>query len=119
MTRLAAWASRTARSRLAGLTLLAPTWLVLGVFFLLPLAVILVISFGRADAAGGYEPIDNLWHYLRSGAFLANYRRSLQSDYLLIFWRSTWMAVLTTVLCLLISYPIAYYIAVAAPPRLK
>src|SRR3954447_6981950 len=116
MTRLVA---PTSRSRLAGVTLLAPTWLVLGVFFLLPLAVILVISFGRADAAGGYEPIGSLWQYLRSGEFLANYRRSLQSDYLLIFWRSTWMAVLTTVLCLGISYPVAYYIAVAAPPRLK
>jgi len=116
MPRLAAPSSRT---RLAGVALLAPTWLVLGVFFLLPLAVILVISFGRADAAGGYEPIGDLWHYLRTGEFLDNYRRSLQSDYLLIFWRSTWMAVLTTVLCLLVSYPVAYYIAVAAPPRLK
>ena len=29
------------------------------------------------------------------------------------------MAVLTTVLCLVVSYPIAYYIAVVAPARYK
>ena len=37
--------------------------------------------------------------------------------YLQIFWRSVWMAVVTTVLCLLVSYPVAYYVAIVAPPR--
>lgn len=32
-------------------------------------------------------------------------------DFLLILWRSLWIAVKTTVLCLLLGYPIAYYIA--------
>ncbi len=54
---------------------------------------------------------------MTSGKFLANYARSLHPIYLQIFWRSVWMAVVTTVLCLALSYPVAYYIAVAAPAR--
>ena len=111
--------SSFARRLLAPAVLLGPTWVALGVFFLVPLAVVFVVSFARADAFGGYEPVDDVWRYLRSGAFLHNYARSLDSKYLPIAWRSVWVAVLTTVLCALISYPIAYYIAVVAPRRLK
>ena len=32
-------------------------------------------------------------------------------DFLIILWRSIWIAVKTTILCLLIGYPIAYFIA--------
>ncbi len=99
--------------------LLLPTWLVLGLFFLVPLAVIFVLSFGRGDSMGGYEPIDDVWRYIRSGDFLENYARTLDARYLKIFWRSTWVALLTTFLCLLIGYPVAYFIAVSAKKRWK
>ena len=33
------------------------------------------------------------------------------SDFLIILWRSLWIAVKTTIICLLIGYPIAYYIS--------
>ena len=105
--------------RVGFVALVGPTWLVLGLFFLLPLCVIFVIGFARGDAYGGFEPVADLWHYLRSGEFLDNYRRSLQPQYLKIFWRSLWIAVLTTALCLLVSYPVAYYVAILAPKRLK
>ena len=32
-------------------------------------------------------------------------------DFLLILWRSLWIAVKTTIICLLLGYPVAYYIA--------
>lgn len=32
-------------------------------------------------------------------------------DFLLILWRSLWIAVKTTIICLLIGYPVAYFIA--------
>lgn len=99
--------------------LIAPAWLFLGIFFLLPLAVMLVVSFGMRGTYGGLKPIDDLGAYLLSGEFLHNYIRSLDPLYWPIYWRSFWMAVVTTVLCLLISYPIAYYIAIVAPPRWK
>ncbi|MBO5522961.1 MAG: ABC transporter permease [Roseburia sp.] len=33
------------------------------------------------------------------------------ADFLIILWRSLWIAVKTTVICLLIGYPVAYYIS--------
>ncbi len=110
---------RTPASSRAPYALIAPTWLVLGVFFLLPLLIMLVISFGQRGTYGGLKPIEDLVQYVVSGQFLANYRQTLDPLYLGIYWRSLWMAVLTTVICLLISYPVAYYIAVVAPARRK
>jgi len=96
-----------------------PTWLVLGCFFLLPLVIMLVISFGQRGTYGGLKPIADLWAYFSGGEFLANYRRSIEPLYLSIYWRSLWMAIVTTVLCLVVSYPIAYYIAIVVPVRYK
>lgn len=100
--------------------LLSPTWVVLGFFFLLPLLLVLLISFGRADDAGGVEPLggwEGTWRHVRSGDFLDNYRRSLEPIWLRVFGRSLWMAALTTLLCALIGYPAAYHVAVIAPRR--
>ena len=100
--------------------LLSPTWLVLGFFFLLPLLLVLLVSFARADDAGGVEPLGGLgglWRHVRSGDFLDNYRRALEPIWLRVFGRSLWMAALTTVLCALIGYPAAYHIAVLAGRR--
>ncbi|HEX3551754.1 MAG TPA: ABC transporter permease [Thermoanaerobaculia bacterium] len=106
-------ASRTA------LPLLLPTWLVLGVFFLVPLVLMLGISFAERGIYGGLRPISDLREYLRSGAFLANYARSFDGIFLKIGWRSLWMAAATTVLCIAVSFPIAYYLALLAPRRWK
>jgi spermidine/putrescine transport system permease protein len=99
--------------------LLLPTWLVLGIFFLVPLLLMLGVSFAERGTYGGLRPITDLGGYLRSGAFLGNYVRSLDGVFLKIGWRSIWMAVLTTVLCILVSFPIAYYLALLAPRRWK
>ena len=105
--------------RRSALPLLLPPWLVLGVFFLVPLILMLGISFAERGIYGGLRSIPNLGEYLRSGAFLANYARSLDGIFLKIGWRSLWMAVATTVLCILVSFPIAYYLALLAPRRWK
>jgi len=99
--------------------LLLPTWITLGVFFLLPLGIMLVLSFGERGLYGGVRPVADWGAYLRSGAFLGNYARSFAGIYLQIGWRSLWMAVLTTVLCLLLSYPVAYCLALVVPRRFK
>lgn len=110
---------KSASSPRAPYLLISPTWLVLGVFFLLPLIIMLFISFGQRATYGGLKPIEDLGQYILSGQFLANYRQTFDPLYLQIYWRSLWMAVLTTALCLLISYPVAYFIAVVAPARHK
>jgi spermidine/putrescine transport system permease protein len=102
-----------------GALLAAPTWLALGVFFLAPLAILFVISFGQRATYGGLKPIEDLGAYLRSGAFLANYVRSFQPIYLQIYWRSLVLAIVTTALCLVVGYPVAYYIALVAPEKRK
>ena len=92
---------------------LLPTWLVLGVFFLAPLAIMFIISFAQRGPHGGIEWVEHLRDLPQ------NYKDSADTLYLHIFWLSLWMAVLTTVLCLLISYPMAYYIALVAKPSRK
>ncbi|HEX6902869.1 MAG TPA: ABC transporter permease [Thermoanaerobaculia bacterium] len=107
------------RSDRAAYPLLLPTWLVLGIFFLVPLILMLGVSFAERGTYGGIQPVGDVWGHIVSGDFLANYARSLGGIYLKIGWRSLWMAVATTVLCLLVSFPIAYYVAVLAPARWK
>lgn len=99
--------------------LLMPTWLVLGIFFLVPLALTFVLSFRQRGAYGGVQPIEDPGAYIASGAFLANYARSLDGIYLGIGWRSLWMASLTTAITLVIGYPVAYALALRAPRRWK
>jgi spermidine/putrescine transport system permease protein len=99
--------------------LLLPTWLVLGVFFLVPLALTLLLSFRLRGTYGGVKPIADLGEYIASGAFLANYARSLSGLYLGIGWRSLWMAVLTTALTLVLGYPVAYALALRVRARWK
>ncbi|MBI5684308.1 MAG: ABC transporter permease [Verrucomicrobia bacterium] len=93
----------------SALLLMSPTWLVLGLLFLVPLVIMLWLSFQHRGLYGGIEP----------GPTLANYVRSFESGYAIIYARSVWIAVATTVICLLVSYPVAYYIALKARPERK
>lgn len=82
------------------------TWLFLapaGAWFLcmlvLPLLVVFVFSFGERGAAGGYVPAFTFDNYLNLGARWA------------AFYNTLILAPLGTLLCLLIAYPLAYYLA--------
>jgi len=100
----------------------APIWLFLGGLFLLPLAGIFVLSFAPTGDLGFARPLETtseLWQHLRSGDFLEHYGRSFRSGPLVILLRSLWIAALTTLLCALIGFPLAYYIALRAPRRLR
>jgi spermidine/putrescine transport system permease protein len=96
-----------------------PTWLVLGLFFLVPLLLLFAQSFGQRGVYGGLAAIDDLRAYVLSFDFLDNYVKSWRPVYLSIYWRSLWMALLTTLLCVLVGYPVAYYIARLAPRRFR
>lgn len=92
------------RLRLFGLLLPGTFWLV--VFFVLPLAIIVIYSFLQRSATG-----DIAWTFS-----LENYIRLFSNQlYLGIFWRSFSYALLTTTLCLLIGYPLALFIAQQSP----
>ncbi|MCU0477452.1 MAG: ABC transporter permease [Chloroflexi bacterium] len=90
------------RDRTRDVVFLLPgmAWLV--VFFALPLAIIFVVSLGSRDQYGGVV-FDVLgW---------SNYLRALEPDFLPTVANSLRYATLTTVLTILISYPIAYWIS--------
>ena len=88
--------------------LLSPSlfWLIL--FFIAPLIVVLVVSFGRRTLSGVVEYTFTLDNYLRVFS---------EPIYLRILWKSLWLAILNTVLCLLVGYPFAFYIARQTPSR--
>ena len=84
----------------------ATFWLVL--FFMLPLLVVWVYSFGGRGPQG--QTIITF--------SLANYQRALEWIHLGIIWKSMWIAGVVTLLCLLLGFPLAKGIAFA-PARWK
>ena len=83
---------------LAGL--LAPVTIWLGLFFLVPLLLILAYSFGTSDTYGG----------VTLGFNPGNYLRVFDPLYLEIIGRTFFIAALNTLLCLALGYPLAYFI---------
>ncbi len=96
-----------------------PSVVVLVVFFFFPLLIMLYYSFLQRGVYGGIEPIDNVFDYISNFLWLKNYARVFDSLYVPIYLRSLYIAFLTTVICLLIGYPVAYYIAFKVKPNRK
>ena len=71
------------------------------IFFLAPLAIVLVYSFLERGTYGGVE-----WIFT-----LENFQRVFDPLYLNTFLKSAYIALLTTLITMLIGYPIAYFIA--------
>lgn len=87
--------------------LLAPAWLWMTLFFVLPLAIVLAYSFlSKGDYGGVALPFT-------AGSYL----RFLDPLYLRILLRTFLMAGITTGICLAIGYPLAYYIALQGGRR--
>jgi spermidine/putrescine transport system permease protein len=91
---------------------LSPTWLALGGFFLAPMLLMLAVSFAHRGLHGG-------WAFSRTLPMTQNYREAAEPLYRGVFWRSLWLAIVTTVLCLVVSYPVAYFIALVARAKWK
>lgn len=94
-------------------------WMLL--FFGLPIALVAVYSFcAKPDTGGGGLTAEKF----KAGEVeftLDNYRNvawpadaDLRAVRWKIYWRTLWLALATTALCLLISWPTAYFIAVRA-----
>jgi len=92
-------------------------WLV--VFFLIPFAIVLKISFSSTQIAmPPYEPLVR-WageQVLQIKLNLANFAFLVQDNlYWMAYLNSILVAAVSTVICLLIGYPIAYAIARSSP----
>lgn len=87
--------------------LLTPAGLWYAALLLLPLAVVLIFSFGERSAIGGYAPGFTLEQYANLPARFAAFRNTMT------------LAPLGTVASLLIAYPLAYFLAVRVSPKWK
>jgi putrescine transport system permease protein len=94
------------------------------VFFLLPFLILLYISFvDQGESINPFKPIwdpvtgilslkyENYWTIFRD----ADGGELFKTIYIEAYLRSIWYALLTALLCLLIGYPFAYFIARSAP----
>ena len=86
-------------------TFLLPGGLWLLLFFLAPLSLIWVFSFGERTGV-----VD-----IAITGTLANYWEALDPLYLGIFWKSLWIAVAATAVALIIGFPVALAISFAPP----
>ena len=89
-----------------GFLLALPSYVYLIIFFVIPLIIVLVYSFATRNRFGGTD---------LSGWNLESYERIAEPIVRTILFRSLWLAFLTTVICLLIAYPFAYFLATRRP----
>lgn len=88
------------------LTLISPAAFWLLIFFLAPLVLVLLVSFGERGDAGQVVYSWTLDNYSRFFSKVGE-----QYLYVRIFGRSLGIALINTILCLLVGYPLAYFIA--------
>ena len=93
------------RTNLFVLLFPATTWLLL--FFILPLLIVLLYSFLERGTYGGSN-----WNFT-----VSNYQQLTKAIYWGILWQSLGLVLVTTVACLLIGYPLAFFIAIQPPRR--
>lgn len=91
-----------------GLLFLSPGMLWLLTFLVLPGLVLIMVSFAGRGAYG-----ELVWEFS-----LENYKRLLgfgifgwTADYMMILWRSVWVALVTTAFSVVLSYPLCFFIA--------
>jgi spermidine/putrescine transport system permease protein len=95
---------RNDRAQLGALLFPGLFWLIL--FFAVPLVVIVFYSFLTPGPTGNV-----IWRFT-----LGNYARLFtESIYVNAYWRSFWIGIVTTAVCLLIGYPLALFIIQRTP----
>src|SRR5690349_6813559 len=80
---------------------LIPGGALMVLLFLVPLGMVVVFSFGTTDLVGTPHP----------GTTFANYQEAVQPYFLPVLLRTVAYAAITTVLCVLVGYPLAYFAA--------
>ncbi|MBO2945447.1 ABC transporter permease [Paenibacillus sp. F411] len=85
--------------------LLTPVLLWMALFLIVPMLIVIGISLLQRNALG----------QLQFSFSIEGYKTFFDPLYIGIYWDTIVLSVLTTVICLLISYPMAYYIANASP----
>jgi spermidine/putrescine transport system permease protein len=98
--------------------LLLPAWLTIGIFLVIPVLTMFIYSFLTKEFRGGV-----IWEFSLAAYDQFFFDRGLFGDeppklewtYITIFWRSIVQAFVATVVCLVIGFPTAYFIATRSP----
>lgn len=98
--------------RLPRFALAVPSWLLYLLFFGVPVAVIILYSFGYKPAIGTSSSSIGLDHLSTD-----NYSRTFSDAFVQTFWASIKVAMTGTFLCLMIGFPLAYFIATRVSQR--
>jgi len=97
------------RDKTKGRLLAVPAVLWLFTFFLLPLAIVLLVSLMTRGARGAITFPLTLEHY----------ERIFGPIFFPVVLQSVWIAFLTMVICLFVGYPLAFFISSRRNPRLQ
>ena len=90
------------------LLFLAPSGTVMALLFFVPLLIVLAYSLLTRGVYGG---VLLPWS-------LQSYRRVLDPLYAEILWRSVWISAVSTAICVVLGFPLAFYIARAVKHRI-
>jgi spermidine/putrescine transport system permease protein len=93
--------------RLSEGLLTLPSFVWLALFFLVPTLLVFILAFRPADPFGG----------IGRGWTLATARALADPQYLAIAWRTLWVSLASTALCMLLAVPTGYAVARASPRR--
>ncbi|HWU00678.1 MAG TPA: ABC transporter permease [Terriglobales bacterium] len=96
--------TRRQRQFATTMIMLAPSTILMVIFLIAPMLIVISYSFAGRDPYGGVVP----------GFTWDSYAELLQPLYFPIFYNSFKLAFCNTVLCLLVGYPVAYFIALRA-----
>jgi len=104
--------------RSSALALIAPTVLIIGVFMVLPLCIAVAYSFLTAGPYGGVQQPPTFDAYIQL-LFQRDFDDTLvfSPSYIWIVLRSIWIALATTIVCLALGLPVAWYIVCQSPER--
>lgn len=100
-------AGHSPRERTRGRLLAVPAVLWLLLFFLAPLLIVVVVSFMTRGSNGAITLPLTLDHY----------QRIFGPIYFPVFVNSIWISLLTTIVCLLAGYPLAFYVSTRKSKR--
>lgn len=95
-------ASHSKREKTRGRLLAIPAVLWLGIFFVMPLFIV----FGISILSRGTRGVQYTFPFT-----IDNFATVLGPNYFPVFTQSIWIAFLTTIICLIIGYPLAFFIA--------
>lgn len=92
------------KAKLEEFAITLPSFIWLFIFFLIPTLVIFAFAFKPSDLFGG----------IGEGWTFENIYTLVDTSYLLLIWRTIWLSLIATLLCLALGLPVGYQLARAS-----